>query len=109
MLISIPLVIALAANKSDMYEKEEIEEKEGREYGKEVGAIFKATSAKNASGIDELFKTIGNIFINPSYEEDAPFSPATTVPVVVQERRETIQITRKSQLSNKKETSGCCN
>jgi GTPase SAR1 family protein len=45
-------VIALAANKSDMYENEEVEEKIGRQYAKEINAIFKYTSAKNANGIE---------------------------------------------------------
>lgn len=42
----------MAANKSDMYENEEVEEQAGRGFAKDSGAIFKYTSAKNASGID---------------------------------------------------------
>ncbi len=35
-----------------MYENEEVEEKIGRQYAKEINAIFKYTSAKNANGIE---------------------------------------------------------
>ena len=31
----------------------------GRAFAKEIGAIFKSTSAKNQKGIEELFKDIG--------------------------------------------------
>ena len=44
-----------------MYENEEVEEKIGRLYSKEINAIFKYTSAKNASGIDVVFLKIGTV------------------------------------------------
>ena len=44
-------VIAIAANKSDMYEVEEVAESEGRDCAKEINAIFKYTSAKNNIGV----------------------------------------------------------
>ena len=46
------LIIAIAANKSDLYEQEEVDEEKVRAFAKEIDAIFKLTSAKNASGID---------------------------------------------------------
>jgi Ras-related protein Rab-22 len=62
-------IIAIAANKGDLYEEEKIDETEGRSFAKQIGAIFRYTSAKNSSGIDELFKAIGNKLIDPNYEE----------------------------------------
>lgn len=62
------IIIALAANKSDLYESEKVEESAGREFAKEIGAMFKLTSAKNMSGIEELFKDIGNKFLDPNAE-----------------------------------------
>ncbi len=53
-----------------MYENEEIEEKVGRSYAKEGGAIFKYTSAKNNSGVEELFRSIGSKYIDPNYDEN---------------------------------------
>jgi len=64
------LVIAIAANKADMYDLEEIEESVGRNFAKEINAVFKYTSAKNASGIEELFRIIGSKFLDPNYEDE---------------------------------------
>ena len=58
--------MALAANKNDMYEHEEVEESEGKNLAKELGAIFQKTSAKESTGVEDLFTTIGKKFINPN-------------------------------------------
>jgi hypothetical protein len=49
-----------------MYEHEEVEEKEAQQLANELGAIFQKTSAKEATGVEDLFLKIGNKFINPS-------------------------------------------
>ena len=59
----------MAANKSDLYEQEEVTEKEGKEYAKEIGAIFKSTSAVTGIGISELFTIIGKKLYNPNFKE----------------------------------------
>jgi len=66
------IIIAIAANKSDLYEIEQVNEEEARNYAKNVGAIFFTTSAMNSSGIEELFKAVGSKFIDPNfcYEDD---------------------------------------
>ena len=69
------IIIAIAANKCDLYEDEKVKEEEGREFAKEIGAYFKLTSAFLNSGIEELFKTIGVKFLddyinNLNKEED---------------------------------------
>jgi hypothetical protein len=46
------IVIAFAANKADLYETEQVNEESGRGYAKDIGSIFKLTSAKNSSGIE---------------------------------------------------------
>lgn len=101
------LVIAFAANKSDMYEMEEVEEEKGRAFAKEAGGIFKYTSAKNSTGIDELFRTIGNRFLDPNFEENMPNATSSYIEQALNERRETIRITKESQKSEKK-VGGCC-
>jgi len=86
------IIIAIAANKCDLYEDEKVKEEEGREFAKEIGAYFKLTSAFLNSGIEELFKTIGVKFLddyinNLNKEED---------------------INGKKKLKNKNEKKGCC-
>ena len=53
-------MLALAANKNDLYEKEEVEENEGISFAKELGAIFQRTSAKEATGFEYFFVKIAN-------------------------------------------------
>lgn len=60
------IVVALAANKSDLYEAEEVDEESGRAFAKELGAIFKLTSCKNQTGIEDLFRDIGCKFLDPN-------------------------------------------
>jgi len=42
----------LAANKSDLYQYEEVSENVGKSFAKEIDAIFMPTSAKSSAGID---------------------------------------------------------
>ena len=63
------LVLAFAGNKNDMYGDEEIEENEGKQLAKELGAIFQKTSAKQSTGVEDLFLNIGKRFINPNSKE----------------------------------------
>jgi hypothetical protein len=60
----------LAANKSDLFDKEQVSEAEAREYAKEIGAVFKLTSASSGTGIEEIFKSIGYKFLDPNFKED---------------------------------------
>ena len=52
------IIIALAGNKSDLYEERQVQDEEGEKYAKSMNAIFASTSAKNDSGIKELFENI---------------------------------------------------
>ena len=52
------ITIAIAANKSDLLEKEEVDLSIGQAFAKDNNAIFKQTSAKNNTGIAELFNDI---------------------------------------------------
>jgi len=52
-----------------MYENEQVSNNEGMALAKEINAIYQRTSAKEASGgVDELFKNIGKVFLNPNSE-----------------------------------------
>ena len=52
------IIMAIAANKSDMLEKERVELKEVKAYADTIGAIFKYSSAKDNTGINDLFLEI---------------------------------------------------
>ena len=57
------VIYALVGNKSDLYEKEEVNEEEARQYAESINALFQLTSAKSNSGIDILFETFGKKFL----------------------------------------------
>lgn len=46
------IVLAVVANKSDKYEDEKVDEEEGKQFAKSIGAIFKYTSAMKHQGIE---------------------------------------------------------
>ena len=61
------IVIGIAGNKSDLYDKEVVSEQEARDFAKSIGAAFGYTSAKENSGINELFKELAKKYISGDY------------------------------------------
>jgi small GTP-binding protein len=55
--------IAIAANKSDLSDQEQVEEEDARAYAKSIDAIFMSTSAKNAQTVQNLFTELGKKFM----------------------------------------------
>ena len=49
------IIIILVANKNDLYEDQKVSNEEGKEFAKNIGAIFISTSAKNNNDINFLF------------------------------------------------------
>ena len=62
------IVLAIAGNKSDLYENEAVKEADGREFAKSIGAIFRLTSCKNKEGVEELFSDVGCKYLDPNFE-----------------------------------------
>ena len=62
------VIIAIAANKSDLYETREVSNEDGEEFAKSVDAIFASTSAKNDSGITSLFENIAMKILDPEFD-----------------------------------------
>ena len=92
--------MAVAANKSDMYEYEEVEEKEGMAFAKQYNAIFQTTTAKDTNGsIDLLFKNIGTKFLNPKAEN--------TSVLTKEELKQRGQQLKQERIQNGKK-GGCC-
>ena len=64
-------IVAIVANKSDLYGNEQVNNEEGKEFAKSVGAFFQSTSAKSDTGITSLFENIGQKYFNPNYDVNA--------------------------------------
>ena len=66
------IIIGLAGNKADKYDKEEVSEAEARQFADKIGAFFEITSAKNNTGINDLFMCAANKFVDPNYKRENP-------------------------------------
>ncbi len=62
------LILAVVANKSDLYEYREVNDNEGEEYAKKIGAIFQPTSVSKNWGISTLFDKIGRAIFSNKFE-----------------------------------------
>ena len=64
------IIIGIAGNKCDLFEDEKVPEDEAIKFAKEIGAIFRLTSANRNIGIEDLFKSIGCAILDPDYIDD---------------------------------------
>ena len=51
-------VFGLAGNKKDLFQDEEVTEEEGEKKAKDIGAVFKLTSAKTKVGINDFIESL---------------------------------------------------
>ena len=58
-------IVVIVGNKSDLYEHEEVNDDEVKEYCKNINALHKQTSAQTGEGIQDLFDTIGSKILTP--------------------------------------------
>ena len=61
-------ILAVVGNKSDLYEKEEVNEDEARAFANEIKADFDTVSAKNGNNIDNLFGRLINKYYEPIFQ-----------------------------------------
>ena len=63
-------VYAVVGNKNDLYQNQQVDINEAKDFAKKLGAIFQLTSAKNGEGIAAIFDNIGKKIIKPSFQYD---------------------------------------
>ena len=61
-------ILAVVANKNDLYNDQKISDEMGQKFADDIGAIFQSTSALSDSGIEVLFDNIGKKLIDPEYD-----------------------------------------
>jgi small GTP-binding protein len=86
------IILVIAANKSDLFEHEAIDESIAREFAQQIGAFYIATSAKNSDGINNLFEEIAKKYTGSStitIKKDEGDEPA-----VEEEKKDTVKITQ---------------
>ena len=57
------MVFGVAGNKCDLFQEEQVSEKEEKKFAKSIGAVFHLTSCKESIGIDELFEECGKKYL----------------------------------------------
>jgi len=93
------IILGVAGNKCDMYDKEEVNENEAKQFAEKVGAFFGITSAKNNTGINELFMNAANKFVDPNYKINSEDS---------KDKGESREGTVKLDNRDLKKRRGCC-
>ena len=64
-------LLAVVANKNDLYTDQQVPKEEGLKFADEIGAIFQMTSAKSGYGVNNLFENIGKKYLDPNYDYQA--------------------------------------
>ena len=64
-------VLAVVANKNDLYNDQKISDEVGQKFADDIGAILQSTSALSDSGIGKLFDNIGKKLIDADYDYKA--------------------------------------
>ena len=73
------IVIAVAANKCDMEEERMVKKDVGYSFADEIGAIFLETSAKDDSGVDDVFFAIAARLPSRKNDEKGPLRATSTI------------------------------
>ena len=61
------IIFGIAGNKNDLFEDEDISEKEVQEFSNSINACFKLTSAKVNTSIDDIFTMLAQKFIKSEF------------------------------------------
>ena len=64
-------LLAVVANKIDLYKDQKVGNNEGMAFAEEIGGIFQTTSALSDSGISTLFENIGKTYLVPGFDYKA--------------------------------------
>ena len=64
-------ILALVANKNDLYDEQQVSDETGQYFADEINAIFQSTSAFSDKGIELLFENIGKKLMDPDYDYKA--------------------------------------
>ena len=89
------IIFGIAGNKIDLYEEEKVSQEEAKKFSDSIDAIYKTTSAKENTYIDDLFKDLGRKFINSNLFKQLLSEKE-------EERKSKVNLDEKSNKKNKK-------
>ena len=96
------IVLGLAGNKCDLFEKEVINEEQAKSLASEMNAIFEQTSAAKNIGIDQLFHNLGCKYIDPNYKTEETSKKVENKPKEEIENKKKKNANKKIKLDEKK-------
>ena len=96
------VIFGVAGNKNDLYINEKVDRQEVRDFCSEINAIFELTSAVQNVCIAELFRKLGEKFIDSDFMKNV--GPEY---IGRNERRNSFQLGKDSNIRNKNKTK-CC-
>ena len=110
-------LLAVVANKIDLYNDQKVSNNEGMAFAEEIGAIFQTTSAQSDSGISTLFDNIGKTYLVPGFDYRATDKKAQEEFLKRKQeednknekkKREKRGMTLESKAAEEKKKKGCC-
>ncbi len=101
------IILAVAANKSDLIDKEVVKEEESRAFANELGAIYVSTTATTVETINDLFiqiakKHTGASDVKIKEDEDGQPEPQP------EEKKENVKLTKDTANIKKEKKRGFC-
>ena len=63
------IILSIVGNKNDLYELEEVNDNDAKNYANEIGADYFLVSAKNGNGIENMFNNFVEKFLSPDFKD----------------------------------------
>ena len=99
------IIMAIVGNKLDLYEQELVNQEEAKKYAEDNNAFFAVTSAKNSSGIEDLFIEIVKKFSGA--DSATIIQDINELENLHKYRKETVKITKEQTIKTTKKKK-CC-
>ena len=101
------IILAVAANKSDLIDHEAVDEEQARKFAEELGAIFVSTTATQIDPVNDLFiqiakKYTGSNEIKIKEDDEAQEQPNTD------DKKGTVKLTSEKSNDKNNRRRGCC-
>ena len=100
------IILAVAANKSDLIQQEAVDEGQAREFANNIGAIFASTTATKVEPINDLFiqiakKYTGSENITIKDDDDGQNQQE-------EEKKDVVKLTNEKSGNKQRKRGGCC-
>jgi Ras-related protein Rab-11A len=96
-------ILAICGNKSDLVEKEDVNEGTARQFAQSLGAIFVSTSAKSIEQVNNLFIQLVKLYTKCNEVKFIEEEDSTPYKL----RKDTVKITKENTVKKSKKK-GCC-